>query len=98
MPWKLDALGVLPSGDLSLVEVKGVDGSIDRAIVQIAAPHVRYSRLMAQSPLRDALQRMIDQKIATGLMPRDCPALAVAPRIVPYIAAPDRSDVWAARW
>lgn len=98
MPWKLDTLAVLPSGDLALVEVKDIDGSIDRAIVQIAAHHVRYSRLMAQSPLREALQRMIDQKVAAGLILRQCPGLAPAPRIVPCIAAPDRSNDWPASW
>ena len=98
MPRKLDALGVLPSGDLALVEVKGVGGSINRAIVQAAAHRVRYSRLAARTRLRDALQTMIDQKTATGLIPRGCPGLARAPRIVPCIAAPDCSDDWPVGW
>lgn len=98
MPRKLDALGVLPSGDLALVEVKDAGGSIDRAIVQVAAHHVRYSRLATRTRLRDALQTMIDQKVAAGLIPRQCFGLAPTLRIVPCIAAPDSSGDWPASW
>ncbi len=98
MPRKLDAVGVLPSGDLALVEVKDVDGSIDRAIVQAAAHQVRFSRLLTQGTLRDAVLAMVDQKAAAGLISHQCPRPAHAPRIVPCIAAPDASPDWADAW
>lgn len=98
MPTKLDALGILPSGDLALVEVKDAEGDIDRAIVQAAVHVVRYSRLMLDGQLRQTLQTMIDQKAATGVIPRACPRPAQAPRIVPCVAAPDDSGDWPASW
>ncbi|MYA60692.1 MAG: hypothetical protein F4X40_09115 [Chloroflexi bacterium] len=98
MPRKLDALGVLPTGDLALVEVKDVKGSIDRAIVQAAVHLVRFSRLMAHGALRGTLQAMIDQKTAAGVIPRGCPRLGATPRIVPCIAAPVVPAGWPANW
>ena len=41
---------------------------------------------------------MIDQKVDAALIPRQCPGLAPAPRIVPCIAAPDTSTDWPASW
>ena len=98
LPTKLDALGVLPTGDLALVEVKGAAGNIRRALVQVAVHTVRFSRLMADCCLRDTIQTMLDQKIAAGMLPYDCPHLGGAPRIVPCIAAPDTSPDWPVRW
>ncbi len=68
MPTKLDALGILPSGDLALVEVKDADGDIDRALEQAAAHAVRYARLM-DGRLHETLQEMVDQKAATRVLP-----------------------------
>ena len=98
IPRKLDSLGVLPGGDLALVEVKNAGGSIDRAIIQAAGHLVRYSRLLAFSNLRDTIQAMIDQKTAAGVIPRGCPRLNDVPRIVPCFAAPVASSCWAANW
>ncbi len=98
IPRKLDALGILHSGDVALVKVKVPKGSIQRALVQVATHGVRYAHLMAQGGLRDTLGAMIDQKAATGVLPPGCPRPARAPRIVPCIAAPDRSPDWPAGW
>ena len=98
IPRKLDALGVFPTGNLGLVEVKDTKGSIDRALVQAAVHLVRFSRLMARGLLRDTVQAMVDQKTATGVIPPRCPRPGDAPRIVPCIAAPDTSSDWPASW
>ena len=98
IPRKLDALGILPSGDVALVEIKDADGSISRALVQAAAHAVRYSHLMAHGGLRDTLGAMIHQKAATGVLPPGCPRPGQAPRIVPCVAAPDTSPDWPAGW
>ena len=98
IPRKLDALGVLPGGELALVEVKDTRGSIDRAIIQAAAHLVRYSHLLALGNVRDTIQAMIDQKAAAGLIPRGCPRLEDTPRIVPCIAAPVDLSGWPSNW
>ncbi len=98
IPRKLDALGVLPGGELALVEVKDTQGIIDRAIIQAAAHLVRYSRLLALGNVRDTIQAMIDQKTAAGLIPRGCPRLDDTPRIVPCIAAPVDPSDWPSNW
>lgn len=98
IPRKLDALGVLATGDLVLVEVKDAGGSIHRAIVQAAAHLVRYRRLLALSNLRDTIQAMIDQKTAAGLIPCGCPRLNDRLRVVPCIAAPVDLSGWPTNW
>ena len=98
IPRKLDALGVLPTGDLALMEVKDAKGSIERAIVQAAAHLVRFSHLMARGILRDSIQTMTDQKITAGVVPRGCPRLGAAPRVVPCIAAPVAPAGWPESW
>ncbi len=98
LPNKLDALGVLPTGDLVLVEVKDAMGSIERAVVQIAVHMARFSRLMSGGPRLDKVQAMLDQKRDVGVIPWECPRLGEAPRIVPWIAAPDDSDDWPMGW
>ena len=98
IPRKLDALGVLSTGDLALVEVKDAGGSIDRAVVQAAAHLVRFARLMSHGTLRDTIQAMIDQKTAAGVIPRGCPRLGGTLRIVPCIAAPAVPSGWPANW
>ena len=98
IPRKLDALGVLSSGDLALVEVKDATGNIEHAVIQVAVHLARFSRLMAGGRLRGAVQEMIDQKIATDVIPRGCVRLRERPRIVPCVAAPDTSPDWPADW
>ena len=98
IPRKLDALGVLPGGELALVKVKDERGDIDRAIIQASAHMVRYSHLMAPGNARDTIQAMIDQKTAVGLIPRGCPRLDGTPRIVPCIAAPADQPDWPSDW
>ena len=98
VPRKLDALGVLPTGDLAVVEVKDAGGSIVRALTQAAVHAVRFSDLLAGGALRGSVQSMIEQKAATGVIPPECPRLREVPRIVPCIAAPDTSTDWPANW
>lgn len=98
IPRKLDALGVLATGDLALVEVKDAGGSIHRAIVQAAAHLVRYRRLLALGNVRDSLQAMIDQKDEAGLIPCGFPRLNDTPRVLPCIAAPVDLSIWPANW
>ncbi len=98
IPRKLDALGVLSTGDLALLEIKGVRGSIKRAAVQSAVHTIRFSRLMADGNLRNVIQTMLEQKTAMGLIPPGTPGLGETPQVVPCIAAPHPSCNWAARW
>lgn len=98
IPRKLDALGVLSTGDLALVEVKDATGDIERAVIQVAVHLVRFARLMAVGRLREKVQKMIDQKVATGVIPRGCVRLGERSRIVPCVAAPDTSSDWPANW
>ena len=97
-PTKLDALGILPSGDIALIEIKDAGGSIHRAIVQAAVHLLRHRRLLDETRLPDALRAMIDQKTATNVIPPGCTRPAEKPRIVPCVAAPDTSPDWPARW
>ena len=98
IPRKLDALGVLPTGDLALLEIKGARGSIKRAVIQVAVHALRFSQLMLNGSLRNVIQTMVEQKVAAGLVPSGCPGLGTVPRIVPCIAAPHTSSNWSARW
>ena len=98
LPRKLDALGVLHTGDMVLVEVKDAAGSIERAAVQLAAHRARFSGLMANGLLRDAVQALLDQKRAVGVIPPGGPRLRETARLVPWLAAPDESADWPAGW
>ena len=98
LPRKPDALGVLATGDLVVVEVKDEGGSIDRAVVQVAAHMVRFSQLMSTGQLCHSVQSMLGQKRAVGVIPADCPLVRNNPLIQPWIAAPDRSDDWFENW
>ena len=98
VPRKLDALGVLPTGDLAVVEVKDTRGNIVRALIQAAVHAVRFSGLLGGGVLRRSAQAMIEQKAATGVIPPGCPRLHKTPRIVPCIAAPATSTDWPASW
>ena len=98
LPNKLDALGVLHTGDIVLVEVKDVAGSIERAVIQLAAHMARFSELMAKDPLRDSVQRLLDQKRNAAVVPQGGPDLRKTARLVPWLAAPDGSADWPAGW
>ena len=98
LPNKLDALGVLRTGDIVLVEVKDAAGSITRAAVQLAAHMERFSKLMATGQLRDSVQTLLDQKRTVGVIPQGGPDLHKTARLVPWLAAPDDSADWPAGW
>ena len=97
LPKKLDAVGVSPTGDLLLVEVKDAEGSIARAAKQVAAHVERFTRLMGDGDLRDTVQAMLEQRREAGLIPAG-PDLAKEPQIVPWIAAPDGDPTWPGSW
>ena len=92
VPTKLDALGVLPTGNIALVEVKpdNSEKSNLEAAVQAATHAAIFARLAAAGLLRDTVQALRDQKRTVGLIPEDAPAVRDRPEIVPWIAAPDR--------
>ena len=98
LPKKLDALGVLHTGDIVLVEAKDATGSIARAAIQLAAHMARFSDLMATGQLHDSVQALFDQKQAVGVIPQGGPHLLETARLVPWLAAPDDSADWPAGW
>lgn len=98
VPTKLDALGVLPTGDLALVEVKGSDETIGDAAIQVATHVAVLSHLRAKGVLRAAVQALLDQKSAADLIPGAPPTVRDHPDIVPWIAAPDAEPDWEKRW
>lgn len=97
---KLDALGVLPNGDVAVVEVKGPGGDLAEAARQAAAHVYNLGKLMQASgvDLAAVLNRMAAQKAQLGLVPRGTYLAARHPRLVPIIAAPDTDADWSTRW
>ena len=98
LPTKLDALGVLPTGDIALVEVKKAGGDIRQALLQAAVHMVRFSCLLAEGSLGTAICKLLEQKQTTGVLPNGTSALREAHRLVPWIAAPDQSADWPSGW
>lgn len=98
LPTKLDAIGVLPSGDLALIEVKDEGGDIKDAVRQIAVHMARFSRLRTEATLEEALRVMLKQKRATGVLPKGSAAIREGPRLVPWIAAPNEAPDWPSAW
>ena len=98
VPTKLDALGVLPTGDVVLVEVKGTKETIRKAAIQVAAHVTVMSRLRAEGTLPDAVNALLIQKRDAGLIPNGHPTVRTSPDIVPCIAAPDCRTDWEQRW
>lgn len=98
-PKKLDTIGVLPNGDIALVEVKDKGGDLVRAAWQVAVHAYNFSTLMAQEDrgLVEVIEGMIAQKVALGLIP-PVKHPRVAPKLIPIIAAPDDDPAWASRW
>ena len=100
VPTKLDALGVLPTGDIALIEVKPNNSEkyIQEAAMQAATHVAIFSRLRLEGTLRDSIQALQDQKRAVGLIPGEAPTVRERPEIVPWIAAADDTGLdWEAR-
>ena len=98
---KLDAVGVSASGELALVEVKDASGDISEAARQLAAHLYTFSALLRQpeSTLVEAVEGLLTQKVACGLIPSSAPLSRIAPaKLVAVIAAPDVSGDWVHRW
>ena len=98
VPTKLDAMGVLPGGDLALIEVKEEDGDINDAARQIAVHMARFSSLFAEDSFKEALRTVLEQKRATDVLPKGSPIIGQAPRLIPWIAAPDEAPDWPSAW
>jgi hypothetical protein len=96
---KLDALGVLPDGDVAVVEVKDAGGNLAEAARQATA-HVYNLRQLMQSggDLASVLNRMIAQKVELGLVSKVTYTSASKPKLVPVVAAPDPAPDWTDRW
>ncbi len=101
LPRKLDAVGVLPDGDVALIEVKGVAGDLLWAAHQAAA-HVHRFRALAKQPENDVVETLnglIEQKTSVGLIPNTVELrVRSQPRFVPIIAAPDDRPSWSKHW
>lgn len=98
---KLDTLGILPSGELALIEIKDQDGDIRKAARQLAANLYTLHALREQDPdgFKTAVHGLVDQKIACGLIPDTLPIPRLSkPEMVAVIAAPDRSSDWKRAW
>lgn len=100
LPRKLDTIGVLPLGDVALVEVKAEGGDLMRAAKQAAVHVFNFQALMAQDDydLSRMLNGMIDQKAEIGALPSSAYRVCRSPRLVPVVAAPDADPDWANRW
>ena len=98
LPTKLDAIGVVPGGDLALIEVKDEGGNIKHAVGQIVVHMARFSRLLAEGSLEEALRAMLEQKRATDVLPKGSATIRQGPRLIPWIAAPDQASDWPSAW
>lgn len=100
LPRKLDAIGVLPGGEIALVEVKDEHGDIGRAAWQAVAHVHTFTALMAQPDydLLAVLNGMIDQKATCGLLPAGTTVRAMKRDLVPVVAAPDSRPDWRTVW
>lgn len=101
LPRKLDVVGVLPCGDVALIEVKDAAGDLLRGVHQ-AAVHVHRFRALAKQPGSDVAQilnGLIKQKTSVGLIPNSVQLrVRSRPRFVPIIAAPDNQPSWWRSW
>jgi hypothetical protein len=99
MPRKLDVLGVLPTGDLSLVEVKKDQGDLAKAALQLAAHALLFAAVSQQPTLSAVLTAMIKEKILCGLLPPGAfSQVKENSKFVLTIAAPDRRGDWLSHW
>lgn len=98
---KLDALGLLPSGELALVEVKNANGNIAEAAQQLAAHLYMFSALLRQGEpsLVAAVDGLVSQKVTSGLIPSSPLLPRLTPtQLVAVIAAPDAREDWCLHW
>lgn len=101
LPRKLDVVGVLPGGDVALVEVKDAKGDILRAVHQAAVHVHRFRALMAQEhySLGEVINGMVEQKIGVGLLSGDVDLnVRREPKLVPIVAAPETERRWSSTW
>ncbi|MFZ5476681.1 MAG: hypothetical protein ACOZNI_07900 [Myxococcota bacterium] len=89
---ELDVVGVLADGSVALVELKAPGGDLHVAVAQAASHVHRFSRLPAGWEVR-GLGALAEAKRALGLLPY-APVVAVPPRLVPIVAAPDLPATW----
>ena len=98
---KLDALGILASGELALIEVKDANGDIGEAARQLAAHLYTFGTLLHQGEhsLVEAVDGLVSQKASCGLIPSSPLLPWLTPtQLVAVIAAPDVPGDWALRW
>lgn len=98
---KLDTLGILPTGELAVIEIKDQKGDIRRAAQQLAANLYTLGTLRKQDPpaFTTAIHGLIDQKIACRLIPASLPIPRLtSPEMVAIIAAPDEDPHWKSTW
>ncbi len=101
VPRKLDVVGVLPGGDVALIEVKDAAGDLLRAAHQAAVHMHRFTALAQQSgnDVAQILNGLIEQKISVGLIPNTVELRVQSrPNFVPIIAAPDDQASWEEAW
>jgi len=98
---KLDVLGILPSGELALIEVKDEGGDIREAARQLAAHLYTFGMLWRQDgdKLAEAVNSLAAQKIQCGLIPAaGSTPLATRKEMIAVIAAPDGRLNWKRIW
>lgn len=98
---KLDALGVLTSGELALIEVKDEGGDIGEAARQLASHLFTFGVLLGQaSEVAASINKLVEQKTHCGLIPSGTPLPRMTRReLVAVIAAPEPpSTDWVHRW
>jgi len=97
---KLDVVGVLPSGRLALVEVKGAPKDLLKAVDQVLCYQALFERVRSSRGLSGReLGSWMSQKRKAGLLPRARTPLPSDEPPVPVLAAPDaEADGWEARW
>lgn len=103
VPRKLDTIGILPSEDIGLIEIKECNGDMSRAAVQAAAHVATIGALRRQagSNLPAVLNEMVAQKTQARLLTEaKVPKATDSSRLVPIVAAPveDGDDQWFDDW
>lgn len=102
---ELDSIGVLADGNIAVVELKKGTESVEGAADQ-AATHVHtFQRLVVEHLERDpgfhlgaTINRLIEQKVAVGLLPPHAFKAKEDATVVPVIAAPDGRSGWETAW
>lgn len=94
-PTKLDALAILQTGALAVIELKKDRGDLRQAAVQAAGHMFTLPRL--GEVLTAGVDRLVAQKAECRLFGGRLPRRS-ATGLIPVIAAPDSDPDWAARW